>query len=175
MWTFAVHTCEAWAHVFTTFVFTTVLWKTSILENGDLFLQVWQKIFYNRNSRGNKPLVCLTVFWKDQEAIGVTHLKRWKLGEHPVQPGPWDEFFFLPCKSVYIYLLVFRLVNVLHQINLFPESIFQLVLPSLELTNGWSLTQFISWAPAGGCLSLAQLAQTTAEWGSSPQYFVLTP
>lgn len=79
-------------------------------------------------------------------------------------------------KCVYIYLLVFRLVNVLHQINLFPESIFQLVLPSLVLTNGWSLTQFISRAPAGDCLSLVQPVQTTAEQTFSYlQYFALTP
>lgn len=84
--------------------------------------------------------------------------------------GGWGD------KCVYIYLLVFRLVNVLHQINLFPESIFQLVLPSLVLTNGWSLTQFISRAPAGDCLSLAEPVQTTAEQTFSYlQYFALTP
>lgn len=47
-------------------------------------------------------------------------------------------------KCVYFSPLLFILVNVLHQINLLPESIFQLVLLSLELTNGLSLTQFIS-------------------------------
>lgn len=47
-------------------------------------------------------------------------------------------------KCVYFFPLLFILVNVLHQINLLPESIFQLVLLSLELTNGLSLTQFIS-------------------------------
>lgn len=51
---------------------------------------------------------------------------------------------FLVGKCVYFFPLVFILVNVLHQINLLPESIFQRVLLSLELTNGLSLTQFIS-------------------------------
>lgn len=51
---------------------------------------------------------------------------------------------FLLGKCVYFFPLVFIPVNVLHQINLLPESSFQLVLLSLELTNGWSLAQFIS-------------------------------
>jgi hypothetical protein len=67
---------------------------------------------------------------------------------------------FLLSKCVYFFALVFILVNVLHQINVLPESIFQLVALSLELTNGRSLTQFISGAPAGCC---QPLSQTTAE------------
>ena len=46
-------------------------------------------------------------------------------------------------KCVYVFPLVFILLNVLCQINLLPESISQLVL-SLELTNDLTLTQFIS-------------------------------
>ena len=46
-------------------------------------------------------------------------------------------------KCVYVFPLVFILLNVLYQINLLPESISQLVL-SLELTNDLTLTQFIS-------------------------------
>lgn len=51
---------------------------------------------------------------------------------------------FLLGKCVYVFPLVFILVNVLYQINLLPESISQLVLLSLELTNDLTLTQFIS-------------------------------
>lgn len=51
---------------------------------------------------------------------------------------------FLLGKCVYFFLLVFILVNVLCPINLLPESIFQLGPLSLELTNGLSLTEFIS-------------------------------
>lgn len=47
-------------------------------------------------------------------------------------------------KCVYVFPLVFILLNVLYQINLLPESISQLVLLSLELTNDLTLTQFIS-------------------------------
>ena len=63
---------------------------------------------------------------------------------------------FLLGKCVYVFPLVFILVNVLYQINLLPESISQLVLLSLELTNDLTLTQFISWAPVGCCQPLAQ-------------------
>lgn len=68
---------------------------------------------------------------------------------------------FLLGKCVYVFPLVFILVNVLYQINLLPESISQLVLLSLELTNDLTLTQFISWDPVGCFQPLAQ----KKKWG----------
>lgn len=60
---------------------------------------------------------------------------------------------FLLGKCVYFFPLVFILVNVVCQINRLPESIFQPFPLSSELTNGLSLTQFISWAALLGAAS----------------------
>lgn len=80
---------------------------------------------------------------------------------------------FLLGKCVYFFPLVFILVNVLCQINLLPESIFQLVPLSLELTNGLGLTQFISGAALLGAASCwLRLLRRKSEFSA---YFVPTP
>ena len=77
--------------------------------------------------------------------IGVTCLMSEKLWENiELSSEVVAISSFLLGKCVYVFPLVFILVNVLYQINLLPESISQLVLLSLELTNHLTLTQFIS-------------------------------
>ena len=76
--------------------------------------------------------------------IGVTCLmseKLWENIELSSEVVAISSFSLGNC--VYVFPLVFILLNVLCQINLLPESISQLVL-SLELTNDLTLTQFIS-------------------------------
>lgn len=54
--------------------------------------------------------------------------------------------------NVFTFAVVFILVNVSHQINLLPESIFQLALFPSNWQMVWVWHRFISWAPAGCCM-----------------------